>query len=162
MLCLVTGRADLDLGCDRLHGVLREMQLVAAGAGHVARRMRAGGPIVGGVRLVAGQAGRVLPGCGRVRLRTEVDHARQRTAACLHVRAARSVAGFALQTAVAEGTVGIVRMRMLGAEDSRDRGIAVASQAAIRAMRAVGTAGRRWTGCGGRCNRCLLYTSRCV
>ena len=100
------------------------MQLMAARAGHVARGVSARGPIVRGVRLMAAEAIRVLL-LQRVRMRfgAEIDDARQRAAARLHVCAARSVAGLALQAAVTEGAARIVRTRMLGAEDAGDAGL---------------------------------------
>jgi hypothetical protein len=147
-----------------LHRILGSMQRVAARAGHIAGRVRARGPVMRGIRLVAAQALRVLLAPPAPAPWAEVDHAGKRAAARRHMRAARSVAGLALQAAVAEGTVGIVRPRVLGAEDARDAGIVVAAETAVGALRAVcrisvrRCAGR---GCGGLEALAACGTSRC-
>jgi hypothetical protein len=73
-----------------------------------------------GVRLVTPQASGVLYRRWCRCLGTEIDHAGERTAARGDVRAARSMAGFALQPAVSEGTPRVIGPRMLGAEEARD------------------------------------------
>src|SRR5271167_3896291 len=120
VLCLMTGGADLNLGCRRLHWIFGRMQLMATRAGNIACGMSARRPIMRCIRLVADQALRVLLGSGCARLGAEVDHARQRAASRLHVCAARPVAGLALQAAMSEGTARIIRAGMLGAEDAGD------------------------------------------
>lgn len=49
VLSLMTGGADLALGRRRLHGILGRVQLVAAGAGNIACRMRARCPVMRGI-----------------------------------------------------------------------------------------------------------------
>ena len=135
-------------------GSLASVQLVAARARHIARGMSARCPIMRRVRLMAAQALRVLLACGRTRLGAEVDHARQRAAARLHMCAARPVAGLALQTAVTEGPARIVRTRMLGAEDARDRRIVMTAKTGVRSLRAVGGIGMRARERASRSGRC--------
>src|ERR1700721_2192564 len=86
---LMTPGADLDLGGGGLHRIFWDMQRVTTGACHVARGMRTRGPIVCGVRLVAGKTLRILLVSRRERFWSEVDHARERSAPCCRVRAAR-------------------------------------------------------------------------
>ena len=94
------------------------------------------------VRLMAAQASGVLLGRRGERFGTEVVHARQWAAARRDVRAARAVTGLALQSAMTEGAVRIVRARMLGAENARDVGVAaMTTEAGVGSLRAVG--GRR-------------------
>ena len=161
----MTGGADLDLGGCGPHRILRRMQRVTARAGYVARRMRARCPVVGRVRLMAGETLRVLLESGCERFGAEVDHARERSAPRLHVRAARPVTGLALQTAVAERPARITGLRMFGTEDAGDRRIVMAAQAGVRPLRAVrGIGMRRSRGgsrCGGRGRRCR-DRGRCI
>jgi hypothetical protein len=63
--------------------------------------------------------------------RAEVDHSRERTAACFHMGTARTVARLALQLSMTERTVRIVGTRMLGLKDSGDRRIAMATETRI-------------------------------
>jgi len=143
VLRLMTCSADLDLSDRAQHGVLGYVQRVTAHTRHVTRRVRARCPLMGRVRLVTAQAIRVLLSNRRGRFGAEDDHARWRATARLHMRAAGTVTGLALQTAVAEGAARIVRTRMFGAEQPRDRGIVVASEAGVRALRTIRRAGIR-------------------
>jgi hypothetical protein len=86
------------------------------------------------IRLMAAQALRVLFECGRQRFGTEVDHARQRSATRLHVSTPRSVTGLALQSAVAERSIGIAGLCVLGAEQARDGGVVVTCEAGIGSL----------------------------
>jgi hypothetical protein len=138
-LRLMTRRADLDLHRGRLHRILGCVQSMAAGAGDIARGVDARRPIVRRVRLMAAQTLHVLHRSRRGRLRTEVDHAGERSAPGPHMRAARSVTGLALQTAVAERPMGIVRTGMFGAEDAAHGRIAVTAKTGIRSLRTIGT-----------------------
>src|ERR1035441_7063938 len=65
------------------------------------------------------------------------------------MRAARSVAGLALQSAVAEWSARIVGTRVLGAEDACDARIVVTTQTGVGSLWAVGRGvGRRGVGRG--------------
>ena len=137
-LRLMTSSANLNLrGCS-LHRILGRMQRVTTCTRYVARRVCTRCVSLGRVRLVTGQTSRILPWCRRQRFGPEVDHARQRAASRLHVRAARPVTGFALQAAVTEWTMRIVRSRVRGAEQTRDAGIVVTAETSVRALGAVG------------------------
>ena len=89
VLRLMAGGANLDLSRRQLYRIRRQVQRVAARAGDVAGCMRARCESVGGIRLVAGEALRILLDgrCGC--LRTKINHARQWAAARFYVRAAR-------------------------------------------------------------------------
>src|ERR1700722_4724508 len=125
----MTSSADLDLGGRGLHRIFGGVQRVTARAGYVARRMRARCPVTGRVRLVAGETLCVLFKSGCECFGAEVDHARERSASRLHVGAARSMAGLALQTAMTKRPARITRFCMFGAKDAGDRRIVVAAQA---------------------------------
>ena len=96
MLRLMTSGAYLDLGGRRLYRVLGRMKRVTARARDVTRRVGAGCPVMCSVRLVAGKTLRILLVSRRERFWSEVDHARERSAPCCRVRAARPVTGLAL------------------------------------------------------------------
>jgi hypothetical protein len=87
---------------------------------------------------VTGQTLRVLPQRRCQRFGTEVDHAGERTAPGLHVRASRAVARLALKSAVAEGPARVIRLRVLGVEDPGDRRVVMATQAGVGSLRAIG------------------------
>jgi hypothetical protein len=139
---------------------------MTTGARHIARRMRTRCPVVRGVRLMAGQALCVLPGCGCQRFGTEVDHSGQRSASRPHVRAARPVTRLALQPTVPEWPARIVRLRVLGMENTRDGRITMATQTGIRSLRTVGRIGCyrdcRWWRIGRERRRtCAQQQSKC-
>jgi len=81
---------------------------------------------------------------GRERVGTEIHHARGRPAPRFHVRAAGAMARLALQTAVAKRAVRIVRSRVLGTEQARDRGVVMATQAGVCPQGAVRRIRMRW------------------
>jgi len=157
VLCLMTPGADLDLRGGCLHGVLGGMQIVTARAGDIVRSMGARWPIVRGIRLMTGQALGILLVRGRHRVRPEIDHTRERTAARFHMRTSRTVTGLALQAPVPEGSVGIIGSCMLGAENARDRGIVVTAEAGVGSLRTVGRIGMRWA-IGLRCGDDLRWS----
>jgi hypothetical protein len=101
---------------------------------------------MGGVRLVAGEALRILPGGGSGCFRTKINHARQRSAARLYVRAAWAVTCLALKPAVAEWPARIIRLRMSGMEHAGDPGIVMAAEAGVCSVRTVWGIGKRRTG----------------
>ena len=146
VLRLMTAGADLDLGRRRLHRILGRVQLMAARARDIACGVCTRGPIVRRVRLMADRDIARSVGRGCLRLGTEIDHARQRTASCRHMRTPRPVAGLALQAAVTERAARIVGPGVLGAKDARDARIVVTAQAGVRALRAVGGCRRRARG----------------
>ena len=133
----MTARADLDLRSRVLHRIFGRMQRMTACARDIARSVRARSPVVRGIRLVASETLRILSGGGCVRFRTEVDHARERSAACLDVRAAWPMTSLALQTAAAERPSWITRLRMLGTEDAGDRRVVMAAKTTVRSLRAI-------------------------
>ncbi len=65
---------------------------------------------------MAAQAHGILLKNWRERFGTEINHARQRATPRFDVRAPRSVTRLALQAALAERALGIVRARMLAVE----------------------------------------------
>ncbi len=138
VLRLVTAGADLDLAARALYRVLRLVQLVAVGTCEVARCVRARGPIVRSIRLVTAEAIRVLLRNRGGRAVAEDHQAGRRATARPDMRAARSVAGLALQSTVPEGPAWIVRARVPGTEDTGDGGIVVAAQTGVGARWAVG------------------------
>src|ERR1700689_4776924 len=126
---------------DELRRCRRAVRRMARGAGHlpfvqrvttracdVARGVRARCPVARRIRLVAGQALCILLERRRQRFGAKVDHACERSASGLHVRAARSMARLALKSAVAEGPVRVIRLCVLGTEDPRDRRIVMAAE----------------------------------
>ncbi len=133
----MTGGADFDLCGGRSHRIFGGMQRMARGAGDIARGMCARRPGMRRIGLMAAQALRILQRRGRLRLLAEIDHAREWSAAGLDVRAPRSVARFALQTAMTEGSMRIIGSRMLGAEDAGHAGIAMTSKTSIRSLGTV-------------------------
>ena len=145
VLRLMARGTGLDLRNGDPHRILRRVQCMTACASDIAGRVGAGCPIVGSVRLMTSKAWGVLPRRRRERLPAEVDHAGERSAARRHVCATRSVAGLALQAAVAERAPRIIRTRMLGAEQACHAGIVVTAEAGVRALRAVGRDGVRRT-----------------
>jgi len=145
VLRLVAGRARLDLRRGIVHRVFGIVQRMTTRAGHIARRVRARGPFVRGVGLMATQALRILYGCRSCGLCTEVEHAGERTASGLHMPAARAVTCFALQLPVPKGTMRIIRACVLGSKNLRDRGIAMAAEAGIGALIAVIRLRLRWS-----------------
>jgi len=153
VLGLMTAPAHLDLRAGLTHRILYRVHRMAAGAGHVVRGMRTRGPIVRGIRLMTGEALRVLFHRRRLRLLAEIDHALERPAAAVGVVAAGSVASLALQPAMAEGTARIVRTAMLRAEDVRDIGLRVTGEARVRSRVAVMQRGGR--------SRCRRLRRRC-
>src|ERR1700691_6155500 len=108
----MTGGADLDLGGRAFYPILCRRARVATSATRacdVARGVRARCPVARRIRLVAGQALCILLERRRQRFGAKVDHACERSASGLHVRAARSMARLALKSAVAEGPVRVIR-----------------------------------------------------
>ena len=102
---------------------------------------------MGGIQLMAAETLGILPRCRSESLWTEVDHAGQRPTLRPHRCATRPVTGFALQAAVTEGTMRIIRSGMLGAEDPRDDRIVMATQTGVRALGTVRGLRPRWP-CG--------------
>ena len=137
VLGLMAASAHLDLRRSLSHRILYRVQRMATGTGHVVRGMRARRPIMGGIGLMTGQALRVLFGCGGLRFFAEIHHALERPAAAIHMRAAGPVARFALQPAMAEGAVRIIRTSMLRAKDVRDVRLGVTDQAGVCSRLAV-------------------------
>lgn len=160
VLGLVTARADLDLRRRTLHRIALRMQRVAAGTRQIAAGVRAGGPIVCRIRLVAAQTIRVLLRDRTGRFGAEDDETCRWSASRADMSTPGPVAGLALQTTVAEWAARIVRTRVLGSKDARDGGIVVATKTGIGALRAVRWFGRR----GGRRGRiggwCCAGTGR--
>lgn len=122
------------------------MQRVTAGAGDIARCMRARCPIVRGIVLMAAKALRILLKRRGGGLGSKIDHARERSTARFHMSASRPVAGLALQLTVAKRPMRVIGTRMLGAKNSRYRRIAVAAEAGIRALVAIRRFGGRVIG----------------
>ena len=137
VLCLMTAGADLDLTRRTLHRILYRMQLMTARTRDVARGVLARGPIVRGVRLVAGETSRVLALRGGLRFGSKDDDFGH-IAHAIDVRTPGTVAGLALQAAVPEGAARIVRTGVLGMKDARDTRIVVTSEAGIGSLSAVG------------------------
>jgi hypothetical protein len=155
VLRLMTTPAHLDLRRRLVtHRILDGVQRMATGTRHVVRRMRARRPIVRGIRLVTGQALRVLFGCGGLRLPAEIHHSLQRPAACVRVHATRSVAGLALQATMAEGAARIIRTSVYRAKDVGDLGLCMTAQAGVRSRVAVVRSGGR-SGRLSRFSRCF-------
>jgi hypothetical protein len=145
VLRLMTRGTDFNLRRCRSHRIFGQMQRMTACAGHIARCVRTRGPVMCGIRLMAAQALRVLFEGRCERFWAEVDHARQRSASSLHVSPARSVTSLALQSTVAERTVGIIRPRMLGVEQARNGGIAVTGETGVGSLRTEIRTGMRRT-----------------
>jgi len=145
VLRLVTGSADLHLSCHRLYRIFGRMQRVTTRACNVARRMRTRGPVVGGVRLVAGEALRILLGGRSGCFRTKIDHSREWPAARLDMRAARPMACLALKSAAAEWPARVIGLRMPGMEHTGNPGIVMASEAGVRSLCTVCRIGMRRT-----------------
>lgn len=137
VLRLMTARAHIDLGGRGQYRILGRVQRVAACAGHVVRRVGTDRPVMGSIQLMAAKTLCVLPGDRSQRLGAEVEHAGQRAALRTHMCTARPVAGLALQAAVPEGTVWIIRTGVLGTEYSCGRRIVMAAEAGIRSLRTV-------------------------
>jgi hypothetical protein len=95
---------------------------------------------------MAAQAIRILLRDRGGRFGAEHDQARRRAAAGGYMRAARSMAGLALQSAMAKRTARIIWTRVLGAEDSRHAGIVVAPETGIGTLRTVGARCGYWHG----------------
>jgi len=146
MLRLMAGGAHLDLSCRCLDRILGHMQRVAARACDVARRMRAGCPIMRAVRLVARQALRILLDGRSGGFRAKINHPRQWAAAGLDVRAARPVTCLALKSAVAEWPARVIRLRMPGMEHAGHPGIVMAAETGVRSLGTVGGIAMRGTG----------------
>jgi len=108
--------------------------------------MRARREGVGGVRLVAGEALRILLDGGSGCFRTKINHARQWAAARLHMRAARSMTGLALKAAGAEWPARVIRLRMSGMEQAGDPRIVMTAEAGVRSVRTEGGIGMRRAG----------------
>jgi hypothetical protein len=152
-LRLMAGRTNLDLSRCRLHRIFWSVQTVTASAGHIACRVRARCPVVSRVRLMTAQALRILRDGRRQRFCAEIDHARERSATGLDVRAAWPVASFALQATVAKRAMSIIGPRVLGPEDAGNRGVVVTPKAGVRPLRTVaGVCMRRPV--GRECKRC--------
>jgi len=162
VLGLMATRADLDLRGRNLHRILSLVQLVAAHACHVARRVGARCPIVRRVRLVAAQTIDVLLSDSRERLGAEDNHSRGRPAARLHVRAARTVTRLALQATVAEGAARIIRPRVFGAEQARDGGIVMTTEAGVCSLRTVRGLGFGWAVGRERVHGPAQHQSKCA
>ncbi len=143
-LCLMARGADLDLGGRRPNRVFRGMQRVATGAGHIACRVRARGPVMRCIRFMAAQALRVLQWHWRLCFRAKIDHSGERSATRLHMRAPRAVARLALQTAMAEGTMRVIGSGMLGTEDSGNTGVAMTPKTGIRSLWTIARLRMRW------------------
>jgi len=133
----MAARADLDLSRRRQYRILGRVQCMTTRAGHIARRVRTGRPIMPGIQLVAAQTLRILSRRGGECLGAEIDHARERSTLRPHMCAARAVTGFALQTTVTERAVWILRTGVLGTKDPRNRGVAVTAKAGVGSLRAV-------------------------
>lgn len=114
------------------------MQGVAAGASDVAGGVGAGRPVMRHVALMAAKALCVLLERGSDRFAAEIHHACERAAAGFDMRAPRSVAGLALQLAMAKRPMWIIRSCVFGTENAGNARIAVTSEASIRAVRAIG------------------------
>ena len=140
-LGLMARRAHGGLRQCGFHRVVLRMHLVALHAGYGAAGMRAGCPVAPGIGLVATQAHRILLHYRSDGFRAEADDACHAAAPGLHVRPPGAVAGFALQSAMAEGTPRIPGARMGGAEDPCQGGLIVARQAGIGAALAVHSIG---------------------
>ncbi len=157
-LCLMAARAHLDLGGRRQQRILGRVQRVTARAGHVACRVGTARPIMGGIQLMATETLRVLPRCRRQCLGPKVEHARERTTLRPHMCPTRSVTGLALQAAVTEGAMRIIRAGVLGAKDPRDGYIVMATQTGVRSLGTVRRIGLRWP----RSLCCAAGLRRCV
>jgi hypothetical protein len=119
------------------------VQGVTARAGHVAGRVGIARPIMCGIQLMAAETLRVLPRYGGQCLGAKVEHARERSTLRPHMCATWPVTGFALQPAVTEGTMRIIRAGVLGAEYPRDGPIVMATQTGVRSLGTVCRIGLR-------------------
>jgi hypothetical protein len=79
-----------------------------------------------------------------LRILAEIHHALERSAAAIHMRAARPVARFALQPTMAEGAARIIWTSMLRAKDVRDVRLGMTDQAGVRSRLAVMRRGGSW------------------
>jgi hypothetical protein len=116
MLDLVAFGADFRLRRGAPNRVLSLVHLVAIGAGDITRRVRAGAPGMGSVRLMASEAHGILLRRRSMRAGAEVDDAGRLPALGFDMRIARPVAGLTLQPAMSEGTAGIIRLCVASAE----------------------------------------------
>ena len=143
VLGLVTAGTDFDLAGCGLHRILGGMQLMAARARDIPRRMRARGPIMRGVRLVAPQTIRVLLLHGEWDLGPKAMIPQRYHPS--HRHAHRPARGRP-RTAARRGRTGRADRRagVLGVKYGHDGGIAgMTSETGVGSLRAVGRGSMR-------------------
>jgi hypothetical protein len=92
---------------------------------------------VGRIRFVATEAPGILISNGRDAVVIEVNDTGRLVSFGLDVRPTRAVARLALVLAMPKRAAGIRRARVLGAKESEDRRVVVASETGVRTLLAV-------------------------
>lgn len=139
-LYLMAGEADIRLRRCLPDGVYRRVTSVAVGTGHFVARVSIGMPAETDVALMAGQACAILCFESGAGVRAVYDGNRRPLLSSAHasgMRVAWTMAGLALQLAVAKGSARVRRYGVLGAKYRKRHVVIVAGQAGVCTLAAV-------------------------